>query len=1570
MSYDGGLSIKIDNPELLSIMKKYRSMGMFDSDIVSVLGIEASSQKRTLAINYAYLDCAYSNGCPKSFDQLTSSLIKFLDDLLDGYVNKSLYSAFKEELKRSRSTIDNAYKYVDWVYYHPDSDSLEEERFVYESGESKYSYVGEQPAASVDSRFITGTQEFQALSEELQREKDAFHEQEWLKTSGQYLESDIEIKIAGSTFVFSGVYDEELEKHVLEAGGVVRKKVSGKTNYLVVDPAHAGESKVAHAIEQREKGNLIHVVHVNQLCAALGENACAPLSAGILHSNTNEPCPEAAAEELNENSGEFGLRHSLLPLDAVVWEQEKDDGDVITCVSLGEYEDADGDIRYHFTCQIDWQEVDSSEGFKPDEILDALAKGFAAEKQCQIFAQPKTIALNRATPVFEPSIGETLYIFGLVVLIQLSDWEVGSLVVVSRIPESDAGKNFTAYEFLHSIMSALVVNGRPLPMEQLTPAELKLKLEIPSEDFNEGKLFSDMLKDPLWKEPEKTSAHSDFKKLNDVVSINTCENKTVFLINNQWMFTLPPELDYETDAFFDWHEAAADLSGNIKPLVLKELRSAYSKQFCASVEPHFDITGAQHSAADCRNDDRFNGNQMNSQKIIVDGNDFYVDLTSENMLFLGTNCQIRIRGEKIDPFNITMVFTPDDQSHWDHIANYFREIATSITIASNLSKERSASPGDKSFYTPDASSSKCSLIPEEDLDLYHGELQKYTGSELRLILPSSIKMIGEGAFQRSDVESVVIPEGVTEIGPDAFYLCDSLEQIVLPSTLVKIGSCAFWKCEKLQEIILPEGLQKIEKHAFNGCKALRKVVIPDSCCFIGADAFTFCENLKDVYVPDSVQELGDDAFCTFNDDMVIHTSRGCAAEKLAKENGWTVDYNVSPSNNTTGAEIYDRRTSEGDYVLNAGTLEEYTGFEEHPDIPKSVIKIGKNAFFFSRLKSIVLHEGITEVGNSAFFHCVHLEHVLLPSTLAKIGSMAFHECEALQAIDLPKGLVEIGDDAFKYCKSLQKLVFPDGLKEISKGTCHFCHQLKHVSLPTSLTRIGSGAFVGCSTLQEIAFPESLQEIDGGAFCGCTNLKEILLPKGLGKISSNVFSGCKSLYEVTIPSSCVAIDEGAFASCENLQNIAIPPHVRFLGAGAFMKCYNLTAIHIPYGVETIEKSTFAHCTNLHEVSLPSSIKEIGRKAFEGCEALEELVLPDSVQKVFMSAFTGCKNLKRIYIPATTTKINKQGFSGCQQLTIYTEPGSYAEKFAKENGIPVENEALCITSPNGNSVTPTVVSNDTTSAPSVSSETHLFVCVDYNNREPYYTDFIFPSNYQITLKSEKSDWFDWTECNKSSYDSGDDVGIEGVVNFTCQVSSDGKIIGSLFDALMGIEKDDLFDEFRSGINHGMGNGSAIAVAMVVLSEKDDNWQCQWILFDFLSLQAQTGISDIVGTEEEAVTKAKIFTQSLSAALKDQLERIRKAAEETERKELERKQQEEAVIAERKRQEDAEFERKHQEALAAQRARHDELSHEISLQMQLISQNKGWFGKQAQIRKEAQKRLEVLQKQLVREFPNGKP
>ena len=108
--------------------------------------------------------------------------------------------------------------------------------------------------------------------------------------------------------------------------------------------------------------------------------------------------------------------------------------------------------------------------------------------------------------------------------------------------------------------------------------------------------------------------------------------------------------------------------------------------------------------------------------------------------------------------------------------------------------------------------------------------------------------------------SVTIPEGVTEIGYEAFAYCDSLTSVVIGEGVTKIGNNAFLECTSLKSVVIGEGVTEIGEHAFRNCESLTSVVIPEGVKEIGEEAFCWCKSLESVVIPEGVTEIGDGAF--------------------------------------------------------------------------------------------------------------------------------------------------------------------------------------------------------------------------------------------------------------------------------------------------------------------------------------------------------------------------------------------------------------------------------------------------------------------------------------------------------------------------------------------------------------------------------------------------------------------------------------------------------------------------------------------------------------------------------------
>ncbi len=229
---------------------------------------------------------------------------------------------------------------------------------------------------------------------------------------------------------------------------------------------------------------------------------------------------------------------------------------------------------------------------------------------------------------------------------------------------------------------------------------------------------------------------------------------------------------------------------------------------------------------------------------------------------------------------------------------------------------------------------------------------------------------------------------------------------------------------------------------------------------------------------------------------------------------------------TQNGDIIDEKSGFEYSILDDGTIElrAYRGRESELVIPETLNgkKVTSIAFFGGMLveshlsttvKSVVIPDSVTRLGNQAFENCQTVEKITIPDSVKEIGSRAFSGCGRLKSIVLPKGVSEIGEDFFWGCRSLET-----------------------VSLPDSVTAIGPNAFYECSQLVSLELPKSVSSIAANAFKGCQSLKNIQVPEGIKQIESTTFSGCRSLSYINLPKSVTAIGDNAFQDCLSLKDI--------------------------------------------------------------------------------------------------------------------------------------------------------------------------------------------------------------------------------------------------------------------------------------------------------------------------------------------------------------------------------------------------------------------------------------------------
>ena len=277
------------------------------------------------------------------------------------------------------------------------------------------------------------------------------------------------------------------------------------------------------------------------------------------------------------------------------------------------------------------------------------------------------------------------------------------------------------------------------------------------------------------------------------------------------------------------------------------------------------------------------------------------------------------------------------------------------------------------------------------------------------------------------------------------------------------------------------------------------------------------------------------------------------------------------------------------------------------------------------------------IGIYAFSYCSRLTSLTLPAGITEIGSDAFYGCDGLTSLTLPAGITSIGSFAFCNCSGLTSLTLPAGITSIGSFAFEHCSGLTSLTLPAGITSIGDGAFGGCSGLTNLTLPAGITEIGYSAFYGCSGLTSLTLPDGITSIGNATFQGCSGLTSLTLPDGITSIGDHTFWGCSGLTSLTLPAGITKIGGGAFWGCSGLTSL-----------------------TLPDGITMIGTSAFYGCSGLTSLTLPDGITEIVSFAFYGCSGLTSIYVYAEKVpNIDSHVFEGidAKKCTVYVPMGTY-------------------------------------------------------------------------------------------------------------------------------------------------------------------------------------------------------------------------------------------------------------------------------------------------------------------------
>lgn len=517
--------------------------------------------------------------------------------------------------------------------------------------------------------------------------------------------------------------------------------------------------------------------------------------------------------------------------------------------------------------------------------------------------------------------------------------------------------------------------------------------------------------------------------------------------------------------------------------------------------------------------------------------------------------------------------------------------------------------------------------------------ERYARSMKKVIIENGATSIGNNAFYDCvALTTVEIGNGVTSIGEQAFAYCSALTTVKLGTGVTSIGESAFQNCGSLSSIELPDGIKNIGKYAFSGCSKMVTVKIGNGLTAIEERTFSNCFVLAQINIPSSVTSIGKNAFsgCKSIQRVDIENTQSFLELVYNEKNG-----RINQDAEAVG--LYCNGNPVTDIVIPDGTT--------------TVEKWFAN---ITTIESIVIPNSVTKVDFDAFKGCTNLKKLTVGSGLKLKGGFSSYGTNVRSFMD-----------RWGCSGQIEEIVFSEGRTEIGQYALGE-ENLKSVTLPSTLKKVDKTAFRDVVNLENLYVP---------------NLEKWLkLSEGIfgSEKGTNLYAGGKLVTDLVVPDSITTIPEGAFYGLSSLKSVTIPNSVTDIGKNAFKYCKNLKKLTIgngmfleipsEYGLHTGVLGYWGCADYVKTVVIGDGTVSIGDYAFYESKALEKVVLANSVRNLGKNVFDSCNNLKSISLSQWVTGIGE--YAVPSYTTVYCRTGSRAHKYAIQNKLKVVKSGTCM------------------------------------------------------------------------------------------------------------------------------------------------------------------------------------------------------------------------------------------------------------------------------------------------------